>query len=69
MNEIDIINLITSYLKIDDKLPPNIETSKFIINFKDKTCKKYIDEYELKNREKIYEFTRSNCSMSIKLLE
>jgi len=69
MNELDIINLITSYLRVDNKLAPNIETSRFIINSKDKTCKKYIEGYELKSRERIYEFTRANCSMSLKLVE
>jgi len=69
MNEIDIINLITSDFRIGGELPPNIEKTKFIINFKYKTCRKYTEQEIIGPREKIYEFARSNCSMSLILTE
>lgn len=66
MNHVEIINLIG---KNYNDWSIDIEPTKFIINFKYKTANFYEDGYELKPRERIYEFKRVNCAAYIKLLE
>jgi len=69
MTDVEIIRLINSYLRENDKLKTNIESLKFIINFKDKTISEYSVGIGLKPRDRVYEYIRINCAASINLID
>ena len=69
MTDVEIIRLINSYLIESNRLESNIESLKFIINFKNKTAIEYLLERELQPREKLFEYKRINCAASINLLD